>query len=393
MSSSTIQLPRVLVCQRGARHRYAIPRMFEEAGMLAALYSDSSVHSLAGKTARCLDNTGIKHSLLGALASRNPNDIPVNKIYSFDNLIFPNRSNRLSRSYKKAGLQHADVVYSMCGEEFEFLQYAKEQGARLIIDIFVHPGTAKIVEKEMLRYLGKSGVETSGVDAVEGHFRRSFALADIILCPSNWVAEGVREYAPQHAEKIRMVPYGSSLDICGSTNETPTVGRIFFAGREALRKGLHYLADAARILRARGMEIDVRVAGISHGDLDWIQNCGELNCLGTLPMDQMHSEFRQADVFVLPSLSEGQAGVVLEAMACGCPVVATRECGVDFQPGCGIIVPARDAGALADGLAHVIGNRTMRNELALGALTQVADFSMNAWKSRLIDVVKETVLI
>ena len=361
--------------------------------MLAAFYTDSSVHSLAGKTARRLGNIGIKLSPLESLASRKPNDIPVDKIYSFDNLIFPNRTNRLSRCYRKAGLQHTDVIYSMCGEEFEFLQYAKEQGAKLVVDIFVHPGTAQIVEKEMFRYTRKRGIESSKIEAMEEHFRSSFALADIILCPSSWVAEGVREYAPQHAEKIRMVPYGSSLDIRDSINETPTAGRIFFAGREALRKGLHYLADAARILRDRGMEIDVRVAGVSHGDLDWMQNRGELNCLGTLPLDQMYNEFRQADVFVLPSLSEGQAGVVLEAMACGCPVVATRECGVDFQPGCGMTVPARDAGALANGLAHVVGDRAMRNELARGALIQAASFSMNAWESRLIDVVKEAVSI
>ncbi len=388
MSGSTFNFS-VLVCQRGARHRYAIPRIFEEAGILEALYTDSSVYSPVGKMAQQLKAGGIKLSYLDALVSRNPNDIPENKIYSFDNLIFPNRSNRLSRNYKKRGLQHADVVYSMCGEEFNFLQYTKEQGAKLIVDIFVHPGTERIIENESVRYLGKSQSSAARVEDIENHFRRSFELADIILCPSNWVAEGVRKYSPECIGKIRVVPYGSSLRIRDSINENPVAGRVLFAGREPLRKGLHYLADAAQMIRARGVNIDVRVAGVSSSELGWIQNRDELNCLGNVPMDQMCREFEQAEVFVLPSLSEGQAGVLLEAMACGCPVIATRESGVDFKPGCGITIPAGNAESLADAIAHVIGSQGIRNELACGALNQASNFSMNAWKARLINAVEE----
>ena len=168
-------------------------------------------------------------------------------------------------------------------------------------------------------------------------------------------------------------------------------GRILFAGREALRKGLHYLAEAASLLRARGCVLDVRVAGVSARELDWMEHRDELNCLGTLPMDSMRDEFRQADVFVLPSLAEGQAGVILEAMACGCPVIATRESGVDFEPGCGITVPSRNAEALAQAIMTVIGDRDCRNQLARGALRQAESFSMEKWKERLVEVVQEVV--
>ena len=242
-----------------------------------------------------------------------------------------------------------------------------------------------------MHYLGKSRRTAAWIEDVEDHFRRSFDLADIILCPSEWVAEGVREYGPDCLDKIRIVPYGSSLQIHESINEHPVAGRVLFAGRDALRKGLHHLADAAQILRARGLDIDVRVAGVSQHEIKWIKNRAKLNCLGTLPMDMMHHEFEQADVFVLPSLSEGQAGVLLEAMACGCPVIATRESGVDFAEGCGLTVPACNAEALAEAIARVVGNRAVRNDLARGALDQAADFSVEAWKSRLIQVANEAV--
>jgi glycosyltransferase involved in cell wall biosynthesis len=364
--------------------------MFEEAGMFAALYTDSSAYSLAGRVACKLVDAGAVLPKLVALASRKPTGIPQQKVFSHD-VFFPRLFGCLSEKHIREGLQGADVVYSMCGEDPTFLRWAKGLGLKLVVDVFVHPGTERFIEEESLRFLGKSRRREAWIEAVENHFRNSFSLADIILCPSHWVAEGVMEYAPQYTDKIRVVPYGSSLVIRDSINQNPEPGRILFAGREALRKGLHYLADAVQMLRQRGLQIDARVAGVSRNDAQWIKNAGELNFLGNLPLNMMHHEFEQADVFVLPSLSEGQAGVVLEAMACGCPVIATRECGVDFMPGCGISVPSRDPQALANAIGDVVGNRPYRKRLADGALKQSAAYSMEAWKDRLVKVVTETV--
>ena len=383
----------VLALQRGARHRYAIPRLLEEAGMLTALYTDSCVRSPVGRLATGLSVLTPKTSQIQALTSRNPLGIPTHKIFSSDRALYSSFSGglispHLSPVYKRWGLRGATVVYSMSGEDRDFLEWAKGQGARIIIDVFIHPGTSRIVADEKRRLLGKS--DDSMVLGVEAHFNRVFDLADILLCPSEWVADGVRAFSPEHAHKIRMVPYGSSLAVAEEIN-SPTVGRILFAGREPLRKGLPYLARAAGMLRRNGLEIDVRVAGVAATDIIWMEHCEELNCLGTVPMEQMTREYEMADVFVLPSLSEGQAGVVLEAMASGCPVIATRESGVDFEPGCGITITARDSAGLAKAISDLLNDRELRNELARGALRQAENFSMDAWKIRLVNVVKEAV--
>jgi glycosyltransferase involved in cell wall biosynthesis len=356
--------------------------------MLAALYTDSTTYSFVGRLACLLKKSGVDYPRLNAFVSRKLEGIPAGKVHSFDNFLdLP--WGGLHSKYRRSGLQGADVVYSMCGEEFRFLRWAKEQGCRIVVDIFVHPGTDRIIKNEAVHYCGKCRVAEAHIVDQENHFRRSFEIADIILCPSSWVAEGVREYGAEHSRKIRIVPYGSSLPRRTGINENPVKGRVLFAGRDPLRKGLHYLAEAARMLRESGMDIDVRVAGLSQADVDWIPDCGELNCLGNVPMDQMHHEFEQAEVFVLPSLSEGQAGVVLESMACGCPVIATRESGVDFMGGCGITVPARDAKALADAIMYVVKDRSTRNALARGALRQSAHFSVDVWKARLVEIANE----
>jgi glycosyltransferase involved in cell wall biosynthesis len=71
----------------------------------------------------------------------------------------------------------------------------------------------------------------------------------------------------------------------------------------------------------------------------------------------------QSDVFVLSSRREGHPFVLLEAMACGCPVVATRCGGVDetvVQGETGITVPLGDVDALASGIAKLVGNAELR---------------------------------
>ena len=379
------------MCQRGGRRRYAVPRLFEEAEMLAALYTDSSALSRVGCLARRLPlrNAGLK-----ALASRIPRDIPPEKVFSFDRLLLVALTKgavapELAKAFVKSGLHGADVIYSMYGEDFPFLEWAKARGAKIIIDVFVHPSTNRIVAEEARRFGRDEAIDPVQTRAEDAHSRKVFALADLLLCPSRWVAEGVEAFAPDCAHKVRVVPYGSSLQIREAINKSPTPGRILCAGRDPLRKGLHILAEAAALVREGGMELDVRCAGVSTDDVDWIEKSGQLNCLGTLPMDQMHREFDAADLFVLPSFSEGQAGVVLEAMASGCPVIATRESGVDFEPDCGIIVPAGDPFELARIIIEVVQNRTRRNQLAQGALRQAEMFSMEAWKTRLVQTVEE----
>ena len=380
----------VIVSQHGARHRYAVPFLLDRAGVLAALYTDSCRYSTLGRIAAFMVRCGIRLHGVTALASRVPKNINRRKVFSSDRPICMKalgRSGDLSRQFKSLGLREAGLVYSMYGEELGFLQWAKAQGARIIVDVFVHPGTNRIVAEEKARILGTG--DLSNIEREDEHSIRAFAVADILLCPSKWVAEGVRQFAPEFASKARVVPYGSSLKVNDSINETPRFGRVLFVGREPLRKGLHHLAEAAYLLRQAGLNIEVFAAGVDEGMISWMEHRGEIRCLGKVPMDQMRREYEQADLFVLPSLSEGQAGVILEAMACGCPVIATRESGVDFEPGCGVTVPVADPDALAQAIIEMVGNRDRRNDFARGALRQATMFSLEAWQQRLVQVVED----
>lgn len=362
--------------------------------MLAGLYTESTAYSLVGKVAQGLSSLGVGSRRLRAVSARTLHGIPQEKVFSTDRAFFSEItrgmiSSDLSSIYRRWGLQGADWVYSMYGEDPVFLQWAKEQGARIMVDVFVHPDTVRIVERDRLQFMGRDDMDVAEIERQDAHSKLVFELAELLLCPSGWVADGIREMFPDQAHKVRVIPYGSSLQPSESINPSPVVGRVLFAGRDTLRKGVHYLAEAAHLARKVNPSIEVRMAGLDASDLAGIEHRSEVHCIGTIQLHQMKEEFRQADVLVLPSLSEGQAGVVLEAMACGCPVIATRESGVDFEPSCGVTVPVRDAAALAAALCDVVGDREKRDQLAQGALRQSQAFTMEAWKRRLVDVVTE----
>jgi glycosyltransferase involved in cell wall biosynthesis len=167
----------------------------------------------------------------------------------------------------------------------------------------------------------------------------------------------------------------------------PVPGRVLFAGGDALRKGLHYLAQAASALQKKIPGLDVRIAGDLPELVTKHSICKNLHFLGQLTSEQMKEEYLTADFFVLPSLAEGFAGVVAEAIGAGCPVIVTQEAGSPIvHKREGLIVPSRDAEALTDAIERGVTDRLFRTECSINCLKQIPFYSEKQWKKRLVDV-------
>ena len=104
----------------------------------------------------------------------------------------------------------------------------------------------------------------------------------------------------------------------------------------------------------------------------------------------MKEEYLSADVFVLPSLSEGFAAVVAEAIGAGCPVIVTKEAGspIVYERE-GLIVPSRDVGALADVIERIITDRSLRSACSANCLKQISFYSEEQWQRRLVAALKD----
>lgn len=172
---------------------------------------------------------------------------------------------------------------------------------------------------------------------------------------------------------------------------------VLVATRLLWDKGIGELVEASRMLRARGVECRVRLAGRidpgnpacipeqqvrawhDEGLIEWIGN-----------RDDMPEQHARSSVSCLPSYREGLPLALLEGAACGRPVVTTDVpgCREVVAPGTsGLLVPVRDAGALAGALETLVTDRQLASRMgAVGREMVEAEFSVETMARRTFEV-------
>jgi glycosyltransferase involved in cell wall biosynthesis len=176
-------------------------------------------------------------------------------------------------------------------------------------------------------------------------------------------------------------------------SDTPT---ILAVGRLVEKKGYPYLIDACRLLIDRGYDVRLRIVGggaLKDALRRHIAQVGldeRVELLGARSQDEVIELYRTATVFTLPCVvlengdRDGIPNVLVEAMRLGLPVVSTAVSGIPelvVDEETGLLVPPRDAGALASALARLLDDAELRARLATGAAHRVAcefDLAANA---------------
>ena len=148
---------------------------------------------------------------------------------------------------------------------------------------------------------------------------------------------------------------------------------MVYVGRLIEAKGLRELIDAFGKLSQRDPQVRLSLIGegLMHDEIKaMVQQRGldgRVILTGGLLPQQVAEWMSHAELVVLPSWSEGYPNVLVEALACGCPVVATRVGGIPeiIHEGNGLMVPARDATALEQGL-----DKALRHDWDRTAISQ-----------------------
>jgi glycosyltransferase involved in cell wall biosynthesis len=127
------------------------------------------------------------------------------------------------------------------------------------------------------------------------------------------------------------------------------------------------------------VEVDTDVLGRAAGP--------NVETVGPVPRSAVADEYARADVFCLPSLCEGSATVVYEALAAGLPVITTPNAGSIVRDGReGFIVPVRDAEAIASRIDELASDDALRQEMARAARERSRYGSLDAYARRLLAV-------
>jgi alpha-maltose-1-phosphate synthase len=204
-----------------------------------------------------------------------------------------------------------------------------------------------------------------------------YHTADAITVPStaakrSFVQMGI---AP---EKIHVIPYGVRLDRFTRTEEPPHGSfEVLFAGQVSLRKGIPYLLQAFARLKHPNKRLTIAgpIQDEIRGLLSTLPNENVI-FTGSLPQPQLAKKMSVSHLLVLPSVEEGLALVQGQAMACGCPVLATTATGAEdlFTDGeQGFIVPDRDVNALSERMQQIADSPELQHKLSEAALRRVKD--------------------
>lgn len=200
-----------------------------------------------------------------------------------------------------------------------------------------------------------------------GEFAECLAGTDILEVKNSQVADWLAEEYPAHASKVRIVPSGVDTVFFAPGGSADARARLelphdgFVAaciGARTVNKGGDRFLQACSLLEPAVIPV---LAGAG-----WSSPIAGAVPLGVVDREQVSRVLRAADVFVLPSLSEGMPNAVLEAMACEVPcVVADRpytsflEHGVD----CVKVDPA-DPAAIAQAIASLRADPALRASIA-----------------------------
>lgn len=388
---------------------YAVPVMLEQAEMLSHFYTDAYVgkgvfrivDSILPNAFRC---TSLKR-FLGRKA-----DLPASKITSFlfDELIYKWELSKAKTAVERVRVHcksaqtynekvcralpgDTDKIYAINGNAFEIFKFAKSRGIQCILEQCIAPYRLhhRILAEEQELWPGwETPLSESIVDLAAYREEQEWKLADKILGPSTFVVDGLKSCGASPAQ-CYLVPYGINLNsfspVLRRACHKPL--RILYVGSVSYRKGIPYLLEAAQRL---GRNAEIKIAGPFASSPEKVRAMAPDNTtfLGQIPRSEIHRWFNWSDIFCFPSLFEGSATVVYEALASGLPVITTPNAGSVLQDGVdGYIVPIRDSSAICEKIDALLKDHDVYAAMSANSIQTAQNYSWNRYCERLIEAI------
>jgi glycosyltransferase involved in cell wall biosynthesis len=286
-------------------------------------------------------------------------------------------------------------VYAVEDGALESFRAARETGLRRFYDLpIAYWKTAqKLLHEEAERLPTWEPTLGGTRDSAAKLARKAeeMELAEVVICPSQFVADSLPESA-RIKKKIVVAPFGSPR-ISSATGHVQIAGRklrVLFAGSMTQRKGLGDLFSAMRLLNRN--DVELVVMGSPQVPMEFYhRGFNRFTHEPGRPHAEVLKLMRSCDVFCLPSIVEGRALVMQEAMSQGLPLIITPNTGGQdlIEEGkTGFLIPVRRPDKITEKIAWFADNRDLIPEMSQAAKKKASQLTWDSYQKIIVDAVR-----
>jgi len=226
--------------------------------------------------------------------------------------------------------------------------------------------------------------------SISDEFKQADKFIDIFIAPSDFVKDSLKLFGIKES-RIAVIPFGADIKkFKPIRRDLKGTFRCCFAGNVNNRKGIKYLVDAWEQLNLKDAELNIygRIypeSGCYFKD----SSLYGIRCHGFVDVAK---ELAKNHVYVFPSLMEGSSKSVYEAMACGLPVITTRNAGSIIEDGReGFIVPIQDEKALKDKISYFYNDRKQISSFGRRARIKVERYTWEDYAKKIISTYRKNI--
>jgi glycosyltransferase involved in cell wall biosynthesis len=260
------------------------------------------------------------------------------------------------------------------------IKYLKDGGAKIFLDI-------PIGHHKYAQYLEKQGFKLDNeVGEVPLYLDKAIELADVIVAPSEFVRDTL-EMAGFSNKKIKIIPFGVDLpnnfSILDIENRPLKPLRFIFSGNVNYRKGVNFLLEAWD--KARLKDAELIFCGRVYKKMR--KEVGKYKKENIIFLGQVNAKkyMRDANIFILPSLLEGSAKSVYEAMSFGLPSISTFNAGSIIENGkTGFIIPIGDPDLLSEKMKYFYQNHDEIIAMGINAFQDVKKYTWENYGQKIV---------
>lgn len=235
-------------------------------------------------------------------------------------------------------------------------------------------------------------------------------MSDTIITISEFSKSEILKYLSVDPVKIKVLPFGIdpemiNLELNKEISQPISIPEKFllFVGNVKPHKNLINLLRAFEILLQSGKDYKLVIVGKKEGFItgdkevfEFIEGNKLLNehiiFTGQIENRELYNYYRKASVFIFPSLYEGFGIPPLEAMICGCPVIATDLTAIPEICGDAVLyIKALDPVDIAEKINILINDKSLKDELVKKGYLQVSKFPLTKFSHNLKEVIKEVI--